>query len=193
MTFQDALVRTCSWIQLSPVQLAQLERHYDLLYKWNRNLNLTSISSFFEVVQLHYCESLFIGSVLPRGDLRIVDVGSGAGFPGIPLAIARPECEVTLVEAHQRKGVFLREAARGLENISVIVGRAEKIAGGFDWLVGRGVRPSDLLSLNVASHSAIFMTAEELLRLPKPFQIVPVPGTRNRVIAQFHVERDKIH
>ncbi len=192
MTFRESLVRACAGNQLSPVQLAQLERHCELLYKWNRRLNLTRIGSLSDVVRLHYCESLFLGSVLPGGDLRIVDVGSGGGFPGIPLAIARPGCKVTLVEAHGRKGVFLREAARGLDNVSVVVGRVESIGERFDWLVSRAVRPSDLLSLDIASHSAILLTARELPLLPQADRVVPVPGTRHRVIALFHVERDKI-
>src|SRR5262245_12319813 len=95
---------------LTEHQLDQLESHYRLLTAWNKRLNLARLGSVEDAVQLHYCESLYLGRALPLGNLRIVDIGSGAGFPGIPIAILRPECSVTLVESHQRKAVFLREA-----------------------------------------------------------------------------------
>ncbi len=99
-------------VELSPGQIAALEAHYELLVRWNKTVNLTTITSLEEAVERHYCESLFLGAHLPAGNLRVVDVGSGAGFPGFPVAILRPECSVTLVESHQRKAVFLREASR---------------------------------------------------------------------------------
>src|ERR1041384_4020535 len=116
---------------LTSGQLDQLEAHYRLLIRWNPRLNLTRITSVEEAARLHYCESLFAGYLLPRGSLRIADVGSGAGFPGIPIAILRPECSVTLVESHQRKSVFLREASRNLKNVSVITVRAENLQPDF--------------------------------------------------------------
>ena len=114
-------------VRLTVKQIDLLEAHYNLLVKWNARLNLTRIDSVEEAVRLHYCESLFVGTRLPAGPLRIVDVGSGAGFPGIPIAILRPECTVTLVESHQRKGVFLREASRNLKNVTVVTARAENL------------------------------------------------------------------
>ena len=117
-------------VELSSGQCAALEAHYQLLLKWNRRLNLTSIKDLEEVVTRHYGESLFLGARLPEGALRIVDVGSGAGFPGFPVAVLRPECEVTLVESHQRKAVFLREASRGLPNVRVLGLRAEEVKNG---------------------------------------------------------------
>src|ERR1700730_14203736 len=99
---------------LSDEQLDRLERHYRLLTLWNKRINLTRINSLEDVVRFHYCESLFLAKELPVGALSIVDVGSGAGFPGIPVAILRPECRVHLLESHQRKAVFLREASREL-------------------------------------------------------------------------------
>src|SRR6185436_3716445 len=88
---------------LSPLQLSQLKLHYELLSRWNRRINLTRITELKESVELNYCESLFLASALPPGRLRIMDVGSGAGFPGIPVAIFRPDCQIDLVESHQRK------------------------------------------------------------------------------------------
>jgi hypothetical protein len=76
----------------------------------------------------------------------LVDVGSGAGFPGVPIAVLHPSWQVTLVESNQRKSVFLREASRHLENISVLPERAEVVKTDFDWVVSRAVNPEDLLA-----------------------------------------------
>ena len=147
--------RLGSVIELSPFQIQQLERHFDLLTHWSRVVNLTSLKSPEDIVERHYCESLFLAAHLPGGVLRIGDVGSGAGFPGLPLAIARPESSVALIESHQRKSVFLREAARELANVEVISMRAEDISRTFDWVVLRAVRFSEIeetlakLALNV--------------------------------------------
>src|ERR1700679_3249327 len=94
---------------LSEDQVAKLERHYQLLTRWNTVLNLTRIQKLEEVARFTYCESLFVGPLLPAGKLTIADVGSGAGFPGIPVGVLRPEFAVVLIESHQRKAVFLSE------------------------------------------------------------------------------------
>lgn len=126
-------------IELSSKQISQLEEHFKLLNHWNKVLNLTRIGGLDEIVQRHYCESLFLGMHLPNGSLKIVDVGSGAGFPGIPVAVLREDCSVSLVESHQRKSVFLREAARDLANTHVIAMRAEQVSDAFDWAISRAV------------------------------------------------------
>ncbi len=138
--FADLLVeRIGSIVELSPVQIKQLEEHFNLLNRWNKVLNLTAIRDAESIVERHYCESLFVAKWLPAGRLSIADVGSGAGFPGIPLAITRPDCSVALIEAHQRKSVFLIEAIRALENVRVISKRVEELGETFDWVVSRGV------------------------------------------------------
>ncbi len=131
-------------VRLAPDQVSTLENHYQLLVRWNRVLNLTSVRSLEETVERHYCESLFLGVHLPPGCLRIVDIGSGAGFPGMPVAVLRPDCSVTLVEAHARKAVFLRESSRTLRNIRVISQRAETVEETFDFAVSRAVSYEDL-------------------------------------------------
>jgi 16S rRNA (guanine527-N7)-methyltransferase len=133
-------------VELSPTQIAALEAHYDLLLRWNKTVNLTTITSLEEAVERHYCESLFLGAHLPAGNLRVVDIGSGAGFPGFPVAILRPDCTVALVESHQRKAVFLREASRKIGNIRVIAKRAEQVDEEFDHLISRAVSYEDLRS-----------------------------------------------
>ena len=146
--FRDLLVS--EWApfgHLSEDQLTQLERHYELIDSMEQSLNLTRIGRLDDVVRLHYCESMFLATVLPSGRQRIVDVGSGAGFPGIPIAVLRPECRVALIEAHQRKAVFLAEVSAGIPGARVLQRRAESVDGQYDWLVSRAVAPSAVLSL----------------------------------------------
>jgi 16S rRNA (guanine527-N7)-methyltransferase len=148
---------------LSPQQLELLDEHYHLLLRWNPKINLTRITSLQDAVRYHYCESLYLATHLPKGPLRIVDIGSGAGFPGIPVAIYRPECTVDLVESHQRKAVFLREAARSLTNVQVLAQRAEEVTDSYDWTISRAVRPEDVLKLKLAPHVAILGAEGESL------------------------------
>jgi 16S rRNA (guanine527-N7)-methyltransferase len=145
--FADAL-RACvaGIVDLSAAQVEALRAHYELLTRWNRKINLTAIRTLEEAVERHYAESLFLAARLPAGSLQVADVGSGAGFPGIPVAVLRPDCLVTLIESHQRKAVFLREATREVPNIRVIAKRAEDVAAGFDRVISRAVSYEDLSS-----------------------------------------------
>ena len=161
--FADLLrQRLAGVVELSPAQMEALETHYQLLLRWNRTLNLTSIKRMEEAVERHYCESLFLGTHLPQGSLRIADIGSGAGFPGLPTAVLRPDCSVTLIESHQRKAVFLREAGRNLPNIRVLATRAEDIKEQFDLAISRAVSYEDLASFlkNLAPNVDLLTGAE---------------------------------
>jgi 16S rRNA (guanine527-N7)-methyltransferase len=137
-------------VKLTPEQIQSLQNHYELLLRWNRVLNLTSVDSLEEAVERHYCESLFLAIHLPAEPLRIADIGSGAGFPGIPVAVLRPDCRVSLIESHQRKAVFLREATRGMPSTEVLAKRAEEVANrlapgaSFDRAISRAVAYKDL-------------------------------------------------
>lgn len=131
---------------LSADQEAALQSHLEMLLKWNRKLNLTSIRNREEAIQRHYCESLFLGMHLPPGAWNIADVGSGAGFPGFPVAVLRPDCQVTLIESHQRKAVFLRESSRKQPNIHILAKRAEEVTDRFDRVISRAVSYQDLAS-----------------------------------------------
>lgn len=147
---------------LTREQEAALDAHLDLLMRWNQKVNLTAIRSREEAIERHYCESLFLGSRLPSGALRIADIGSGAGFPGFPVAILRPDCTVTLIESHQRKAVFLREASRGLANIRILAKRGVDVAETFDWAVSRAVSYADLASfLKKLAPNADLLTGAE--------------------------------
>lgn len=129
---------------LSAAQLDQLRQHYELLVRWNKVVNLTAVKELDEIVERHYCESIYLAAHLPAGPLTVADVGSGAGFPGTPIAVCRPDCHITLIESHQRKAVFLRESTRTLPSVSVLAKRAEDVQGRFDWTVSRAVKPSDI-------------------------------------------------
>jgi 16S rRNA (guanine527-N7)-methyltransferase len=144
-------------------QLSLLEQHYQLLLRWNQKMNLTRITSLGDAVRYHYCESLYLAQSLPLGSLRIVDIGSGAGFPGIPVAIYRPDCEVHLVESHQRKAVFLSEATRNLPNAQVLAVRSEEVTEAYDWMISRAVRSDDVLKLKLAPNVAVLGTEGEKL------------------------------
>lgn len=177
---------------LSEAQLDQLERHYALLEKWNRKMNLIRTGSLDELVELHYCESLFLGQALPPGMLRIADVGSGAGFPGIPVAVLRLESSITLIESHRRKAVFLSESSLGLSNVQVICSRAQELPGRYDWVVARAVRGIDVLDLRLSANLGLLTTETELRGLPEPSTVLKSPWGNQRVVAMFHVEHDRI-
>lgn len=93
---------------LTAAQIAALEAHYTLMMRWNPRINLTAITNPEEVVTRQYGESLAIAAAIPQGSWQIVDAGSGAGFPGVPIAVVRPECTVTMLDIDIRKGVFIR-------------------------------------------------------------------------------------
>lgn len=146
---------------LSDPQIARLEQHYELLVKWNKVLALTSVRTLEEAVERHYCESVFAAMHLPGGSVSVADIGSGAGFPGIPIAICQPAASVVLIESHQRKAAFLKEASRDLENVRVVGKRAEDVLEGFDWVVSRAVRYSDIApALKRLGRNAELLTGE---------------------------------
>jgi len=134
--------------------------------RWNRTVNLTAIRNREEAVERHYGESLFLAASLPPGELRIADVGSGGGFPGFPVGVLRPDCTVTLIESHQRKAVFLREASRAMPNVRVLAKRAEDVGEGvgetFDWVISRAVSYEGLSRVlrDLAPNAALLTGAE---------------------------------
>jgi 16S rRNA (guanine527-N7)-methyltransferase len=122
--------------------LPKLSVYLDLLLKWNARTNLTAIREPEEIVRRHFGESLFAGRHL-GGSATLLDVGSGAGFPGLPIALLRPEIQVTLAESQNKKAAFLREAVRTLDvaNVEVWAARVEDLAPGrqFDTVALRAV------------------------------------------------------
>ena len=110
---------------LTDSQLASLEKYLELLKKWNQTIPLTSIEDDTEIVARHFGESIFPGSLVPMSRGRLADVGSGAGFPGLPLKIAFPVLQVTLLEPSLKKCAFLREvqSTLGLPNVEIVRSR----------------------------------------------------------------------
>ncbi len=117
------------FVELEPDQLRQVSIHLDLLLKWNSKVNLTSVRQPQEIITRHFGESFFAAKQLvnPQSTDAVVDLGSGAGFPGIPLAIFAPLACTVLVESNRKKAAFLNEVvfALKLPNASVFGGRAE--------------------------------------------------------------------
>jgi 16S rRNA (guanine527-N7)-methyltransferase len=128
---------------LAPRQLEQLLAYLDLLLKWNAKTNLTAIREPEQIVRRHFGESLALAEMVDElaGIETSADLGSGAGFPGLPLAIFCPEIKVTLVESQNKKATFLKEVVRTLDlpNVSVLNQRAEEVALKFDLVTMRAV------------------------------------------------------
>ena len=171
---------------LSAQQAAALHRHYQLLVRWNRVLNLTSVSDMEQAAVRHYCESLFLAVHLPAGPVSVLDIGSGAGFPGIPVAILRPDCAVTLAEAHRRKAVFLREATRKMCNVRVVAARAEGIGQRFEWVISRAVRWAAVLPI-ATNHVGLLLGQRDATEAGRAAGFLwqtplPLPWGRERVL-----------
>ena len=124
-------------IELPNSVIGQQLDYLELLIRWNASYNLTAVRDPLEMVTRHLLDSL---AVLPfvRGS-SLADLGTGAGIPGIPLALARPDLEVHLVDSNGKKARFLREAVRQLklEKARVIEGRVEAVSGRFDCITAR--------------------------------------------------------
>jgi 16S rRNA (guanine527-N7)-methyltransferase len=108
-------------------QVRSISTYIDLLLKWNRALSLTTIRSPEEIVGRHFGESIFATKLLPVENCRLVDIGTGAGFPGLALKIASPGVQLTLIESNRKKCTFLSEVVRSLEirNVQILCERFE--------------------------------------------------------------------
>lgn len=185
---------------LDPVD-AELAHRFDaylsLITRWNARINLTAIRSEEGILSRHFFESIACARVLPAGIATMLDFGSGAGFPGIPIALCRPEIAVTLAESQGKKAAFLHEAIRAL-GISAIVhsGRAEALCAAFDCVTLRAV---DKMQQAVRAAAqlvrpggwlVLMTTSAELAGLQQAAgaaylwrNVVSMPGSSDRVIA----------
>ena len=116
-------------VALDEQQVLCIQQYIRILRHWNEKLNLTAIRDPLEILYRHFCESMFAAVAVPVENGRLADIGSGPGFPGIPLKILRPELELFLVESSIKKGTFLAEVIRelGLGNTHVLINRYEEL------------------------------------------------------------------
>ena len=198
---------------LSSTQLRDISTYIDILLRWNARINLTAIRNPEEIVTRHFGESLFaarhlfpsVSSAPPVSSVlkdlarpTVADIGSGAGFPGIPLKLWAPHIALTLIESNHKKSTFLRELVRTLTltDVNVFPGRAETLApnAAFDVVILRAVErfgsalpiaaslvvPGGRLALLIGS-AQLGLTRATLpdFSWQDPFAI---PGTRSRVL-----------
>src|SRR5499433_279022 len=116
-------------LRIEDKQIEQIQQYTKILLSWNDKINLTAIRDPLEILYRHFCESMYGSTVLPVEKCRLADVGSGAGFPGLPLKIVRPDLELFLVESNIKKATFLAEVIRelGLTDAKVLVSRFEEL------------------------------------------------------------------
>lgn len=186
-------------LRLSEAQQHSISIYLEMLLKWNLKINLTAVRDPDEIVTRHFGESLFLASQLfPYGDasLAAVDIGSGAGFPGLPLKLWAPSVVMTLVESNHRKATFLREVIRslGLKQASVLAERAEAVSTKADLVTFRAVEHFEkilIVAFNVTKPGgrlAILIGrsqvggARSLLPGATWGEPNPVPGSRSRVV-----------
>jgi 16S rRNA (guanine527-N7)-methyltransferase len=110
-------------------QVLQIQRYIEILLAWNEKINLTAIRDPLEILYRHFCESMYASVAVPVENGRLADVGSGGGFPGLPLKIIQPGLRVFLVESNLKKATFLAEVVRelGLRDTQVLVRRYEEL------------------------------------------------------------------
>lgn len=198
---------------LSPARLQSISTYIDILVRWNARVNLSAIRDPDQIVTRHFGESLFAARHLFPGSLyagtaerssasqgrqvSVADVGSGAGFPGLPIKLWAPHISLTLIESNQKKATFLREVARALTlaDINITTSRAEALASGtFDLVTLRAVE----------SFAAILPVAASLVAPPGRLALLigrsqldparsvlpqfawsspkPIPMSRNRIL-----------
>jgi 16S rRNA (guanine527-N7)-methyltransferase len=132
-------------------QVLQIQQYTRILLFWNEKLNLTAIRDPLEILYRHFCESMYAAAAVPVEKGRLADVGSGAGFPGLPLKVMRPDLRVFLVESNLKKATFLAEVIRelGLADAQVIVRRYQEL--------GEEVAPLDYVCSRALGEFAPFL------------------------------------
>jgi 16S rRNA (guanine527-N7)-methyltransferase len=175
-------------VMLEPEHLDQFRKYLDLLLTWNRKINLTAITDPEQVLDKHFLDSLAAAPLVPRG--RLIDVGSGAGFPGLAIAIVRPDVQVSLLESTGKKASFLRTVIHELGlNCEVLEMRVEDYTGPkFDAAISRATfAPSEWLERGRAlAPSVLVMTGREEPPM-NALQVVEytLPGGDQRRLCRF--------
>jgi 16S rRNA (guanine527-N7)-methyltransferase len=187
-------------VALQPLETeltSRFEDYLSLLLRWNARVNLTAIRDEEGILRRHFVESIACARALPAGIKTLLDFGSGAGFPGIPIALCRSEIAVTLAESQGKKAAFLREAVRVLKLSAVVhSARAEALNDRFDCVTLRAVDKMDQAVRSAGKlvrsggYLALMTTCKELDALKATAgaefawpQLIPLPGGEERKIA----------
>lgn len=185
---------------LAPVEAAvesKFDNYLALLLRWNARMNLTAVRDPADIVRRHFIESIACAQLLPESIHSLLDFGSGAGFPGIPIALCRPAITITLAESQAKKAAFLQEAIRTLGlNCHIWPRRAEELDRHFDAVALRAVDRMDRAVAASArlvrpgGHIAVLTTQSDLSNIktsagpdfhwPESF---PLPGSEQRLLA----------
>ncbi|HEV3512455.1 MAG TPA: 16S rRNA (guanine(527)-N(7))-methyltransferase RsmG [Candidatus Sulfotelmatobacter sp.] len=199
--------------RLTSNDLYNISTYIDILLRWNARINLTAIRDPEQILTRHFGESLFAARHLfPRPsvssvpsvvkDVEVADVGSGAGFPGLPIKLWAPHISVTLIESNHKKAIFLREVARALTltDINIQTARAESLAArSFDVVTLRAVERFETILpiaanlLRPAGRLALLIGAaqEPQARASLPTLLwsspMPIPNSRSRILLQAEV------
>lgn len=186
------------YIQLDETRLRTISKYIDLLLKWNARINLTAIRTPEEIIQRHFGESFFVANyLLAQGTVGdAIDLGSGAGFPGVPFAVLAPQVPITLIESNHKKATFLKELGffLGLANVTIFADRAEKYSKMADLVIMRAVerfdktlplavqlvKPQGRIALMIGSGQVD--TARELSKKINWGDSVTVPGGYSRML-----------
>jgi 16S rRNA (guanine527-N7)-methyltransferase len=182
--------------ELPLIAYDQFDTYLDLLLRWNLRMNLTAVREPEAIIRRHFVECAFAAQHLPRHITTLLDYGSGAGLPGIPIAICRPEIRVTLAEAQGKKIAFLSEALRVLRLAGEVFGaRVETMPAQlvFDAVAMRAVEKQALaipLAIQHTKHYLVLFTTREsagayLTQAPELRWLAPfvIPNTEQMVVA----------
>ncbi len=170
--------------------LPQLSAYLDLLLKWNARTNLTAVRGPEDIVRRHFGESLFAATHLDPHTPTLLDFGSGAGFPGLPIALLRPDIAVTLAESQNKKATFLREAIRTLSlHVEVWPARVEAMPPDrrFHTVTLRAVddMPAALAAAEPHAAERLVLLAGAAPALTSEFTLerpIPIPGTASSLL-----------
>jgi 16S rRNA (guanine527-N7)-methyltransferase len=198
----EAAVASFGLEPLEEIDTAKLVKHYTMVCQWNRRVNLTRITEPEAAAKLHYAESLF-GARFIGAAKTMLDIGSGAGFPAIPIAVVSPGLHVTALESSQKKSLFLKEVKDELElpNFEVVTQRLEQFDwSGYELLVSRALERaaivlSPVIERLTATQRLLLYCAPDLvdkLKRQAPatgkLETHPVPLSDERLIAIFTQE-----
>ena len=196
----NALLAQAGLAPLTSEQTAGFISYLSLILRWNARTNLTSVRDEEGILSRHFVEGIACARILPAGIKTLLDFGSGAGLPGIPIALCRPEIAVTLAESQGKKAAFLQEAVRTLSlQATVYPHRAETLRAAFDLVVLRAVDKMPQAVGTAVNHVAtggwlaLMATHSDLAQLHAAAgqgfswaASIPLPGSRERVLSLGH-------